>query len=98
MVTHGHAPQAVGHEDQDGGESVEEPEERLAAAPAQVSRTAEGPAAGDGHPRSTDDAASRPPQLEGVFSPVEIAFFERAADLYAEEYDVWEDFRRAGLN
>ena len=98
MVTHEHAAQAPDHEDQDDGESVEEPEEPLAAAPAQVSRTAEGPAAVAGHPKSTDGAASRPPQLEGVFSPVEIAFFERAADLYAEEYDVWEDFRRAGLN
>lgn len=40
----------------------------------------------------------RPPQLEAVFSPVEIDFFERAADMYADEYDVWEDFRRTELN
>lgn len=40
----------------------------------------------------------RPPQLEGVFSPVEIDFFERAADLYADDYDVWEDFRPAEVN
>lgn len=35
-----------------------------------------------------------PAPLEDVFTPVEIAFFERAADMYADEYDVWEDFRR----
>lgn len=54
-------------------------------------------------PRATgrkrkSSSAPRPPQLEAVFSPVEIDFFERAADMYADEYDVWEDFRRAELN
>ena len=47
---------------------------------------------------SREGGAARPPQLDAVFSPVEIAFFERAADMYADEYDVWEDFRRVELN
>lgn len=39
-----------------------------------------------------------PPELETVFTPVEIDFFERAADMYADEYDVWSDFRPKDVN
>jgi len=39
-----------------------------------------------------------PLELQGAFSPVEIDFFERAADMYADEYDVWDDFRPPTLN
>lgn len=39
-----------------------------------------------------------PPELETVFTPVEIDFFERAADMYADEYDVWSDFRPKEVN
>lgn len=34
-----------------------------------------------------------PASLEAAFSPVEIDFFQRAADMYADDYDVWEDFK-----
>jgi len=39
-----------------------------------------------------------PPEVQGAFSTVEIDFFERAADMYADEYDVWDDFRPSTLN
>ena len=39
-----------------------------------------------------------PPEVQGAFTPVEIDFFERAADMYADEYDVWDDFRPPTLN
>lgn len=42
--------------------------------------------------------AKRPAEVETAFTPVEIDFFERAADMYADEYDVWDDFRSTDLN
>ena len=52
-----------------------------------------------GHSEKQAPAKAPPPaELATVFTSVEIDFFERAADMYAEEYDVWADFRPKDLN
>ena len=60
-------------EDPSGATEAEEPS---AITHAEVTRTAETLAAVDGG-RRRGDGAARPAQLEAVFSPVEIDFFER---------------------